>query len=99
MSHHGIHVLLVSPGVIETDFRANLLEDKARFRWQDHRKMSAERCSQIIVRAMRKRKNELVLTLEGKFLLWKNRFFPRWTDRLLAKHSRPKDQMSTDKGM
>jgi short-subunit dehydrogenase len=83
----GVHVLLVCPGRIETEFREHLLEDRVTFRWQRHRMMSADRCAQLIVRAMRRRQNELVTTAEGKALLWVNRLFPRLLDYLLARHS------------
>jgi short-subunit dehydrogenase len=86
--HEGIHVLLVCPGRILTNFQENLLEDKVRFRWQNHRAMTAERCAQLMVRAMRRRKNELTTTAEGKMLVWLNRFSPRFLDYLLGRFSR-----------
>jgi short-subunit dehydrogenase len=87
LAHQGIHVLLVCPGRILTDFQENLLEDKVRFRWQNHRAMTAERCAQLIVRAIRRRKNELTTTAEGKMLVWLNRLSPRLLDYLLARFS------------
>jgi short-subunit dehydrogenase len=89
LAQQGIHVLLVCPGRIETDFGEHLIEDRARFRWQQHRKMSADRCAQLMVKAMRRRQNELVTTAEGKALLWLNRLCPRLVDYLLARHSQP----------
>ena len=85
--HQGIHVLLVCPGRILTNFQENLLEDKVRFGWQNHRAMTAERCAQLIVRAIRRRKNELTTTAEGKMLVWLNRLSPRLLDYLLARFS------------
>jgi short-subunit dehydrogenase len=85
--HQGIHVLLVCPGRILTNFQENLLEDKVRFRWQNHRAMTSERCAQLIVRAMRRRRNELTTTAEGKMLVWLNRVSPRFLDYLLARFS------------
>ncbi len=87
LAHQGIHVLLVCPGRILTNFQENLLEDKVRFRWQNHRAMTAERCAQLIVRAIRRRKNELTTTAEGKMLVWLNRLSPRLLDYLLARFS------------
>ncbi len=84
----GIHVCLINPGLIETPFRDHQLEDKLRFKWQKQRAMPADRCARQIVRAMRWRWNELVVTIEGKFLLWMNRCFPRFVDFLLAWYSR-----------
>jgi short-subunit dehydrogenase len=87
LAHQGIHVLLVCPGRILTNFQENLLEDKVRFRWQNHRAMTAERCAQLIIRAIRRRKNELTTTAEGKMLVWLNRLSPRLLDYLLARFS------------
>ena len=87
LAHDGIHVLLVCPGRIQTNFQQNLIEDKIRFGWQNHRQMTAERCAQLIVRAMRRRKNELITTAPGKALVWTNRLAPRLLDYLLARFS------------
>jgi short-subunit dehydrogenase len=87
----GIHVLLVCPGVTETPFREHMVEDRLRFGWQEHRAMSAADCADRIVRAMRRRKNEVVLTAQGKFLVGVNRLAPRLLDYLLARFARPKN--------
>ena len=68
-----------------------MIEDRLRFRWQQHRAMSANRCAQLIVNAMRRRRNELVTTLPGKFLVWINRFWPRLLDYLLARYAKPQE--------
>jgi short-subunit dehydrogenase len=87
LSHQGIHVLLVCPGRIQTNFQKNMIEDKIRFGWQNHHQMTAERCAQLIISAMRKRKNELTTTAEGKLLLWLNRLSPRFLDYFLSRYS------------
>ncbi len=88
LSQQGIHVLLVCPGRIQTNFQQNMIEDKIRFGWQNHGQMSAERCAQLIVGAMRRRKNELTTTFQGKMLVGLNRLSPRLVDFLLARYSR-----------
>ena len=88
LDSQGIHVLLVCPGRIQTNFQKNLIEDKIRFGWQNHRQMTAERCAQLIVRAMRRRRNELITTAQGKMLVWLNRLSPRLLDSLLARFSK-----------
>jgi short-subunit dehydrogenase len=90
LSQQGIHVLLVCPGRIQTNFQQNLIEDKIRFGWQNHSQMSAERCAQLIVAAMRRRKNELTTTAQGKLLVGLNRMSPRLVDFLLSRYSRKK---------
>lgn len=88
LSQLGIHVLLVCPGRIQTNFQKNLIEDKIRFGWQNHMQMTADRCAQLIVRAMRHRKNELTTTAQGKLLVGLNRLSPRLVDFLLNRYSR-----------
>lgn len=87
LAQEGIQVLLVSPGAIETSFHANLLEDRARFRLEARRRMSAERCANLIVRAMRRRQSDLVITGAAKAMVWLNRLAPRFLDRLLARYT------------
>jgi short-subunit dehydrogenase len=95
LSQQGIHVLLVCPGRIQTNFQQNLIEDKIRFGWQNHRQMSAERCAQLIVNAIRRRKNELTTTAQGKLLVGLNRLSPRLVDFLLNRYSRKRWESST----
>ena len=51
----------------------------------NRRRMSADRCAQLIVGAMRRRKNEVVITLSGKLVLLANRVAPRLLDWVLAR--------------
>jgi short-subunit dehydrogenase len=84
----GVHVLLVSPGSIATEFRANLLEDRVRMPWQSDRGMTPDRCAELIVRGMRRKRHEVVTTAGGKFLVWLNRLWPTLVDRVLANMTR-----------
>jgi short-subunit dehydrogenase len=82
----GIHVLVVCPGTIETEFQANLLEYRVP-RPRRMRGMSADRCARIIVRAMRARRNEVVITAGAKLVDWLNRLSPRLMDWLVAMYA------------
>jgi short-subunit dehydrogenase len=93
----GIHVLVVSPGRIATEFRDNLLEDRFRFGWQKRTPMSSDRCAQIIVSAIRRRRNEVVITKEAKLLLWVNRLLPRVLDAALAWYTQRAEPPPTGK--
>jgi short-subunit dehydrogenase len=84
----GIHVLIATPGRIATEFRSNLLEDRFRFGWQHRRAMSADRCAQLLVGAIRRRRNEIVITSEAKLVLWLNRLLPWLVDRALGWYTR-----------
>jgi short-subunit dehydrogenase len=93
LASRGVHVLLVCPGSIQTSFRENLIEDRIRYGWQRGRGISADRCAQQIVRAMKRRQNEVVITTEAKLLVWLNRLVPWLIDgimaRLARRHERP----------
>jgi short-subunit dehydrogenase len=84
----GIHVLLVNPGLIETPFRDHLVEDRLESRGKRPKAMSPERCAEIIIRAMLRRANEVVITFDGKLLVWANRLFPRLVDWMMARYAR-----------
>src|SRR5262249_13154099 len=84
----GIHVLVICPGSIETPFRDNLLESGLRFGYYRRKRMSAERCAELIVQAMRRRQHEVVITARAKALLWLNRAFPWLLDVVLARYAR-----------
>lgn len=88
LARHGVHVLLVSPGSVETGFHDNLLERRADPLRVRGRAMSADRCARQIVQAMRRRRNEVVITLGGKALVWTNRLFPWLLDYLFARMAR-----------
>jgi short-subunit dehydrogenase len=88
LADEGVHVLLASPGYIESSFKQNLLENQVSFAWQNQRGMSSDRCAKIMVTAIRRRKNEVVITNQGKLLLWLNRFVPRLVDALLVRYAR-----------
>jgi short-subunit dehydrogenase len=89
LAQHGVHVLLVSPGAIETGFHQNLLDDQLRFGWQQRGGMSADRCAAIIMRALRRRPNEVTITAGGKLLVWLNRLVPRAVDAIMVRLARP----------
>jgi short-subunit dehydrogenase len=91
LAQQGVHVLLANPGSTHTSFRDNLIEDQLRFGWQSGG-MSADRCARIIVRAIKRRRNEVVMTAQGKMLILLNRLVPRLVDgvtRRLAGRASP----------
>jgi short-subunit dehydrogenase len=88
LARHGVHVLLVCPGGIETEFDAHMIERGARLTGRNRRRMSPDRCAQLIVAAMRRRKNELVITASAKLVLWVNCLAPWLLDWLLTRYAR-----------
>ncbi|MCS7167223.1 MAG: SDR family oxidoreductase [Gemmatales bacterium] len=82
---YDIDVLVVSPGLTATNFPKNMLENKARMPMDHRRSMSPEQVAEATLRAMERGRNSLVLTWEGKLVVWFNRLFPRLVDWLMAR--------------
>lgn len=89
LARHNVHVLLVCPGRIQTEFGAHMLEDRVRARWMQGSVMTADTCARQIVRAMRCKRHEIVITGPGKLLVGLNRLFPRLVDYIMARYARP----------
>ncbi|MCS7167044.1 MAG: SDR family oxidoreductase [Gemmatales bacterium] len=85
LMRYGIHVLNVCPGLIDTPFNQHMLEQRFNPPWRETERMSATRCAREIVSAMLRRKNEVVITTAGKFLVWANRLAPSLVDWVMAK--------------
>ena len=77
---YGINVLLVNPGFTATAFDANLLIDNAVYKTSHARTMTPDQVADATLRALRRGRNEVTLTLPGRVLLAFNRFTPRFLD-------------------
>jgi short-subunit dehydrogenase len=96
-SFDGIAVVLLNPGFTRTAFEDNVLVDTTFYKSKPRRQMSPERCAELCLRAIARRRNEVNLTLEGRVLLGVNRVAPRfvdwgfgrWTRKLYGRHLRP----------
>jgi short-subunit dehydrogenase len=84
LAKEGIDVLVVNPGLTQTNFSRNLLERKARMPVDHLRGMTAERVAEAILRALERRRREITLTWSGKLIVLVSRFFPRLADRIAA---------------
>jgi short-subunit dehydrogenase len=90
----GVHVLLVCPGYVDTNFQQNMITTRAR-RPSTRRGMTADRCAQLVVRAMRRRQNEATIaSLSIKAQVWLNRILPRVFDYLMARRARLRNKES-----
>jgi short-subunit dehydrogenase len=80
LAKDGIDVIVVSPGLTQTNFSQNMLEQKAKMQLDHLRGMSSEEVAAATLRALEKGKTDVTLTLKGKLLLLVNRFFPWFVD-------------------
>jgi short-subunit dehydrogenase len=88
LAKDGIDVLVVCPGLTQTNFSKNMLEQKARLQMDHMRGMTAEQVALATLRAIERGRNEICLTLKGRLLVWVSRFFPRLADRIAARRVR-----------
>lgn len=83
-----IDVLIICPGLTQTNFSKNMLEQKAKIKMDHMRGMTSEQVAEATLRAIAKGKNEITLTFKGKLLCWVSKFFPRLADMIVRKKVR-----------
>jgi short-subunit dehydrogenase len=84
LAKDGIGVTVVNPGLTESSFEENMLENNARHSLHSQRSMSADQAAKLILNALERRVHEATFTFKAKLLLWINRFAPRFLDRKMA---------------
>lgn len=87
----GLHVLVAAPGFTASEVRKVALTNDGSQQGETPRNedkmMSAEECARHIVKAVEKRKRELILTfVEGKLTVFLGKFFPSLLDKLTYGH-------------
>src|SRR6185437_13384604 len=65
----GVDVLLVNPGLTQTNFSKNMLEQKAKVQMDHLRGMTSEEVAKLTLDALAGGRNEVTLTLQGKLLV------------------------------
>jgi len=85
--HTGVHVLTACPGFTTSNIRVASLGANGQVNGESMRDesdmMSAEECAGHILRAVKNRKRELILTTQGKFTVFLNKWLPALMDRLV----------------
>jgi short-subunit dehydrogenase len=80
LAKDGIDVIVVSPGLTQTNFSQNMLEQKAKLQLDHLRGMTSEQVAAAVLRAVERGSPDVTLTLKGKLLTLVNRFFPWFVD-------------------
>ena len=88
LAKDGIDVLVVCPGLTQTNFSKNMIEQKAKVQLDHLRGMTSEQVADATLRAIARGKNETVLTSQGKLLVFMARFFPWVVDHFSKKKVR-----------
>lgn len=88
LAKDGIDVLVVSPGLTQTNFSKNMLEQKARMQMDHMRGMTSEEVAAATMNAVERGSLDVTLTLRGKMLVLVNRFAPWVVDHFSKKKVR-----------
>jgi short-subunit dehydrogenase len=85
--HSGVHVLTACPGFTASNIRFAALDAHGQVAGETVRDegsmMSADECADHILRAVKSRKRELILTTQGKFTVFLNKWVPSLMDKLV----------------
>lgn len=85
--HTGVHVLTACPGFTASNIRVSALDAHGQAKGETMRDessmMSAEECADHILKAVKSRKRELILTGQGKFTVFMNKWLPGLMDTLV----------------
>lgn len=86
----GLHVLVVSPGFVATNIRYTSLTKDGSAQVDSPRNESAmmqpSAVAKQIVHSVKKRKRDLILTAQGKLVVFLDKFFPAFMDRMVYGH-------------
>ncbi len=88
LAKDGIDVLVINPGLTQTNFSKNMLEQKAKWQLDHMRGMTSEQVAAATLRALERGQDEISLTLAGRMIVLVNRLLPRLVDRLAARKVR-----------
>ncbi len=80
LAKDGIDVVVVNPGLTQTNFSKNLLENTARMSMEHRRGMTSERAAEAILDAAAAGRHEVTLTAQGKLLVLLSRLLPGVVD-------------------
>ncbi|QEG23175.1 SDR family NAD(P)-dependent oxidoreductase [Mariniblastus fucicola] len=81
----GIDMLLVSPSTTDSEFFDAAIDDPTKRDWKKGGAMSPEVVASRTVRAIKKRRHEIILTFGGRILVWLDRMIPGIANRIIAK--------------
>ena len=80
----GVEVTVACPGLTESNFERNMLENNAAHSLHGQRSMNSAQAAGKILDALEARIHEATFTFKGKLLVGLNRLAPRFIDRKMA---------------
>lgn len=88
LAKDGIDVIVINPGLTQTNFSQNMLEAKAKLQMDHLRGMTSEEVAVATLDAVAKGKHEVTLTFKGKMMVLTARFAPWIVDYFSKKKVR-----------
>ena len=88
LDKEGIDVLVVCPGLTQTNFSRNMIEQKALLQFDHLRGMTSEMAAEATLKALARGRHDVTLTLQGRLLVLLSRFFPRLVDLIVRRKVR-----------
>jgi short-subunit dehydrogenase len=88
LARFDIDILLMVPGLTQTELRSNLLHNTGRLKIERDQGMPAEQVARAILRSLERNRTETVIGSEARWILRLNRWFPRLVDRLMNRRVR-----------
>jgi short-subunit dehydrogenase len=85
MGRFDIDVVLVVPGLTRTSLRDNMARNEGKAKIDFAAGMPPEKVAATIVKAIIKRKREVVIGADARWMLRMHRWFPRLLDRLICR--------------
>ena len=85
LSRDGVDLLLVSPSTTDSEFFDAAIDDPTKRDWKKGGAMSPEVVATRTLRAIKKRRHEIILTFGGRILVWLDRMIPGVANRIIAK--------------
>ena len=86
LTKDNVSLLLVSPSTTDSEFFDSAIEDQTGKNWKKRGSMPPEVVAAKTIRAIRKRKHEIILTHGGRFLVWLDRLVPGVANRIMARY-------------
>ncbi len=82
-----LHVMVVHPGFTSSNIRNTALNAQGQAQGEtprdENKMMSSEELATIVVKATKQRRHNLVLTPEGKTIVWFYKRFPAFTEKII----------------
>lgn len=85
LNKDGIDVIIVSPGLTQTNFSQNMIEQKARMAVDHMRGMTAEAVGKEIIKAIQSGTAEVSLSLPGKLIVLFKQYLPWFVSFVIRK--------------